>query len=171
MRPYAFGMPLQQFAPLRHAAISLTSPGCKFQHALNRHAGLFHAVDERDPVDVLRGIAAMSVGAACDRLDQSYALVIAQRMGGQAATLRHFTDRQSREFLCHDKDSLGLRAHSKSSAFLLPHAINKVPALTINFTGHETMHVGFEARELFVEIAGEFQVVDDGSVEALSGNQ
>ena len=57
------------------------------------------------------------------------------------------------------------------AAKALPHAVDEITALAVDFTLHQTMHVGFEAGEFFIEIAREFQVVDDGLVEAFAWNQ
>jgi len=53
----------------------------------------------------------------------------------------------------------------------LPYAINVIALLAIYFFLNQAMNVGFEAGEAFVEVAREFQVADDGFVEALAGDQ
>jgi EAL domain-containing protein (putative c-di-GMP-specific phosphodiesterase class I) len=53
----------------------------------------------------------------------------------------------------------------------LSDAIDKISALATQFACHQPMHVGFEAGEFLVEIAGEFQVIDNRLVEALPRNQ
>lgn len=52
----------------------------------------------------------------------------------------------------------------------LPHAINVIPRLAI-FLSYQTVDIALEAREFPVEISREFEIVDDGLVEAFTGDQ
>ena len=51
------------------------------------------------------------------------------------------------------------------------YTIDKIAAYAIDFPRDESVYVGLETREFFIEITCEFQVIDDGAVEALTRDQ
>ena len=49
--------------------------------------------------------------------------------------------------------------------------LNAQKILLVIFLFHKAVDIGFEAREFLIEIARKFQVIDNGLIEALAGNQ
>jgi hypothetical protein len=68
---------------------------------------------------------------------------------------------------CSDRETKNKGLTKRKSFFiiyfeltiLLLHAIHKVSVLAIDFTCNHIMHVGFKAREFFVEIAHKVQII------------
>ncbi len=50
-------------------------------------------------------------------------------------------------------------------------AVNVICFATVQITFDQTMDVGFKARELFIEVTGETQVINDALIETLTWNQ
>lgn len=95
-------MLLQQFAPLRGGCIPLAAQPCEGLHLPNGHAGFAQAQQESDPFHVRRRIAPLATGRTRHRGNQARALVVAQRVDGQASA---FSDVGNGEEGCHGRNS------------------------------------------------------------------
>ena len=95
-------MLLQQFAPLRGGCIPFAAQPREGLHLPNGHAGLAQAQQESDPFHVRRRIAPLATGRAGHGGNQARALVIAQRVDGQASAL---SDVGNGEEGCHGRNS------------------------------------------------------------------
>ena len=62
-------------------------------HLCNRHAGCTQSEQESDPVQIVGSVKPVSVAAPGDGLDKPDALVIAQRVHAEAASLGCLLDR------------------------------------------------------------------------------
>jgi hypothetical protein len=79
-------------------------------HLLNRHAGCAQALQKVDPDKIIRRIAPVAAARPANRTEQSYPLIIAQRMDTQSGMLGNFLNC---EFFFHIS-SIQVRARSKS---------------------------------------------------------
>jgi len=85
----------EHLAPFADAGVPLVSKPDEGLHALDGHAGLAQAQQEIQQVHVGARIAPLT--ARCTRHcgDQPDAFVVAQRVGGEAGSLRDFRDGQT----------------------------------------------------------------------------
>ena len=95
-------MLLQQFAPLRGGCIPFAAQPREGLHLPDGHLGLAQAQQESDPFHVRSRIAALATRRARHGRNQPGALVVAQRVHGQA---RAFGDFGNGEEGCHGNDS------------------------------------------------------------------
>jgi len=86
---------LEHLAPFADAGVPLASKPGEGLHALDGHAGLAQAQQESQPVHVGARIAALAARCTRHRGDQADALVVAQRVGGEAGALGDLRDGQA----------------------------------------------------------------------------
>jgi hypothetical protein len=99
---------------VRNAGIALVKQRRIRFHLLQWHPCQAQIVEEGDAFNILLAVAAVSIGGAPNRSQQSNALVIAQRVGSKPGQLRHLLDGQ-RLFMVSEHSYLPSSALDRSS--------------------------------------------------------
>lgn len=95
-------MLLQQVAPLRGGCIPLAAQPREGLHLPDGHAGFAQAQQESDPFHVRRRVAPLAAGRTRHGGNQACALVVTQRVDGQASACSDVGDGQKG---CHGRNS------------------------------------------------------------------
>lgn len=93
---------LQQIAALGRGCVPFAAQPREDLHLPDGHMGFAQAQQEPDPFHVRRRITALTAGRSRDRSDQACALVVAQRVGGEARASGDFGNGEEG---CHGNDS------------------------------------------------------------------